>query len=484
MSKIKEFIGETLIYGFANVFSRVFAMMLIPLYVGLGETDYSNLIMLQSIFSVLTVFLALNSGVFYYYYSWNRPKVHKMIFSSWFYYQLLIALVILFSFYLFAGSIKSIFIVTAENGGDLEWALVLVACQFFPYIINITNINTFRIQRKPKKVLQIVFLEALFTLMLIGGGLLFLDFGLIEIIASQFIGRLLVNFFFIKTARSYLNWKYYSSGMLKRLWLFSWPFFVISGFEWMILSVDKFIGVDLLDEPIDIATLALAMQLTIPIIVVADMIRMAIGPFIMSIHKEKNADQSYQQVFDISVFSGLIVMVGIIAASPLLTLVLANDLYLGVVTVVPLIAFSNVLSLISTQFSVNFSLVKKNAYLLIATSVAGISVISLNIILMREYGYIGSGIAQAVSSFLMAAILYLIGKRITNMNLRLRNTLVFISIVGIYVTSVYYDMENILSGNFGFIIFGGIVCFIILFAAYLLTYKKMKIADTVNREMD
>ena len=96
MGRMKAFAKETLIYGFANVFSRVFAMFLIPLYTGfLGKIDYSNLIMLQSVFTVMTFLLALNSGVFYYYYEYEKIKYRKIVFTSWFYYQLIAAILLL-----------------------------------------------------------------------------------------------------------------------------------------------------------------------------------------------------------------------------------------------------------------------------------------------------------------------------------------------------------------------------------------------------
>ncbi|OFY95473.1 MAG: hypothetical protein A2491_11410 [Bacteroidetes bacterium RIFOXYC12_FULL_35_7] len=85
MSKIKGFIGETIVYGFGNVFSRFFAMLLIPIFTSyLGKTDYSNFVMLQLTFTFLSFFLALNSGVFFYYYEYENIRYRKFVFTSWF----------------------------------------------------------------------------------------------------------------------------------------------------------------------------------------------------------------------------------------------------------------------------------------------------------------------------------------------------------------------------------------------------------------
>ncbi len=143
MSKIKGFIGETLIYGFANVFSRIFAMLLIPLYANfLGKTDYANLVMLQSFFSILTFFLTLSAGVFYYYYEYENIKYRKMVFSSWFYYQLIVVALIILSLGLFANPISNLLLTNSVNTFELKVCTILIGVQLIPYIFNITNINT------------------------------------------------------------------------------------------------------------------------------------------------------------------------------------------------------------------------------------------------------------------------------------------------------------------------------------------------------
>jgi O-antigen/teichoic acid export membrane protein len=128
MTRLKAFAGETVVYGFANVFSRAFAMFLIPLYTGfLGKIDYSNLIMLQSLFTVLTFLLALNSGVFYYYYEDENEPYRKKIFTSWFYYQLGISLLLMAILIFSSDYLKNLFIINNENEEVISTALILNA---------------------------------------------------------------------------------------------------------------------------------------------------------------------------------------------------------------------------------------------------------------------------------------------------------------------------------------------------------------------
>ena len=475
MAKIKGFIGETLIYGFANVFSRVFALVLIPFYMEyLGKTGYSNIVMILGLFSVLSFVLALNAGVFFYYYEWEKKKFQKMIFTSWFYYQVVCTLVIAASLFFFADSIKNILIVTPENEQEITSAISSTGLLFVPYLFNITNINFFRIERKAKSVIVIVFLEALFTMSFVVLGLKFYDFGLIEVVLAQVAARALVAVLYFKTTRNYIYWKNISLKILKRLLAFSWPYFLISAFSWAQLTIDKFIGVRFLKDQDDIALLALAMQLAIPITILADMIRMAIAPFIMSIKKDKDAEQTYQQVFDLSVFSGLVVLVGIVTGTPILLGLIGDTEYLEVIKVIPLIAFASVLSLVVNQFSISFSLKKKNPFILIATVTGGILVILTNILFMREYGFIVSGFSQLIASLAMAIILYLLGRKIADLKIRIGNSALFMLITALFIGLVYFDINSILNGNYFCLIVGGCVALLLLAFTYLMTLKKSK----------
>lgn len=470
-SKIKGFIGETLIYGVANVFSRVFAMLLIPLYASyLGKVDYSNLIMLQSVFSILTFLLGLNSGVFYYYYEYEKEKYRRMVFSSWFYYEVAVATILIIGLIALSYPLSGLFVID-NNRSEIQMAISFLGFQFIPYLINNTNINLFRIDRNPKRVMMITLLEAFFTLVIVGLGLYYFEFGIVEIIIAQFAARGLVALLHLKTVSFYLSKAYYSFLLLKKLFVFSWPFFIISMFQWMIISIDKFIGAGVLADKTEVALLALAMQLSLPITVLADMIRMAIGPFVMSIRKDNDADKSYQSIFNLSVFASLGVMVALIASTPWLVPLIADKSYIRVIEVIPLIALANVLSLIANQFAISFSLIKKNVYILYATLIAGTCGFFVNYLFMKTGGFIVSGYSQIASYFLMATFLFIVGRRVANNKLNLSVGAQLISVATIFILFVYYNLTEIYSGGKFVLIFGSGLTIILLSLIYLNSIK-------------
>jgi O-antigen/teichoic acid export membrane protein len=472
MGKTKEFIVETLIYGFGNVFSRFFAFLLIPLYTKyLGKIDYSNLIMLQSTFSILSIFTALNAGVFYYYYEYENLKYRKIVLTSWFYYQILMVSILIFSVLVFSDFFSNLFIITSDNVEQIRLSLIIISLQLIPYIFNNTNINYFRIERNPKKVVKIVLLEALLILVFVFISLQILRFGIIGVVSSQLLARIVVSLVFIEKSIFYLNIKYFSRKLLQNLIKYAWPFVLSSLFSWIILSTDKFIGAQLLKQKTDVALLALAGQLVLPVSILADMIRMAIGPFTMSIRKDTDAEKSYQQIFDLTIFSSSIVIVGIVMLTPILTIILADRSYLNVLNIVPLMAFANIFALAASQFSIYFSLVKKTVYILWGTVIAGITGFVLNIIFMPLLGYLTVGFSQILSYLFMAIFLYFCGINLANLKLKLRNNTVLILELIFFIILIF--IINIIKSNLSFLYYSllGFVFIIILTYSFIKTQK-------------
>ncbi len=485
MSKLKGFIGETIIYGFANVFSRVFAMLLIPFYAAyLGKIDYSNLVMLQSFFTILTFLMALNTGVFFYYYEYENIKYRRIVFTSWFYYELILSLFFILTLLLTSNWLSQFLIVSPSNSSEITVCILLIGLQLIPYTFNNTNINLFRIDRKPTKVIIIVFFEALFTLCFVYVMLYKLKWGIIGVMVGQIVARSLIAIAFTKTASFYVKFKNFSFRLLKKMLVYTWPYFIISIFGWIITSMDKFIGAQILTNKSDVAILSLAMQLVIPIAVVADMIRMAVGPFVMSIHKDADADKTYQQVFDLSIFAAASVVVLMIGATPILTLILTDSSFLTVIYVVPLMAMASIFSLAANQFSISFNLVKKNTIILYATVVAGIVGVLINYLFMRKWGFITSGFSQLASYLIMGTILFIVGRKIANLKIKLLNSFYILFITSVFVGIAYSKVNSILAGNHQFLIVTSLITTILMSFIYIKTQKiniRLLIKDLLNK---
>ena len=124
---------------------------------------------------------------------------------------------------------------------------------------------------------------------------------------------------------------------------------------------------------------------------------------------------------------------------------------------------------------ISFSLAKKNIYTIIPVVISGTLVVVINLFFMEEYGFVISGISQVTSGLVLAAILFILGKRITELSINLSRSALLILIMFAYIGLVYFDMDSILKGNFVLLIVGGVICTGILSAVYMITYKKSKL---------
>ncbi len=433
MSKIKGFIIETVIYGFANMFSRMFAFFLIPLYTAnLDKIQYSNLNMFQTTFTLLTFAFALNSGVFYYFYEYNNLKYKKIVFSTWIIYQLLLATVFLAGLFFLSPQLINIYNISASNTAELSICLLLIGLQFFPFIFNNTLINYYRIDRKPKKVLVVVFLEALFTFILVYITFKFFKPSLINVLASQLVARLIVSVINIKQTIDYTKIKYFSKTLLYKMMAVAWPYFLISSFNWAIQSFDRFIGVQTLDNKQEVAYLALANQLIMPVILLTGMVNQAIGPFIMAERNKSDASKSFQSVFELIIFIGCVVSIMTIGVSPLLINILANKSYMSVLYIMPILGFASIISMMYNQFCPAFTLVKRNNIIALASLSGSLVGVIINFMFMKKYGFITSGIAQLSSYLVMIIILYIIGKKLQIIKYELGKSLIIISVLFVF----------------------------------------------------
>ena len=138
--RLKGFLSDAVIYGVGSMFSRALGFFLIPLYTGyLDKAQYANIILLQLIFTVLTSFQLLTSGVFFYYYEYKSEETKKTVFSSWLAYEVVLTFFILLLSVVCFPLISPIF--EAAPGETFFAPFMLLILQLFPFLVFITYYN-------------------------------------------------------------------------------------------------------------------------------------------------------------------------------------------------------------------------------------------------------------------------------------------------------------------------------------------------------
>ena len=420
--KLRDFLSDTAIYGLASVFSRVFGFLLIPLYINhLGSAQYANIILLQLLFGVFTIFFGLTSGVFYYYYEYPKPKYERIVFSSWLYYQLIVLAGVLIMAYFTFPFFRSFFdlselgiegnMMKSESKVLLQ-AFAYMILQLIPYVIYNTYYNLCRIRLKPGKVVLITVSEAVLILMFVCYFVFFKDMSIDGVMLGQLLGRsILSGVILLSGFYKFFDVTQASIKLLKRIVTFTWPFFLVNAFFWFMNSVDKFIGTNLLDSQTEVGYLALGMQVVLPISILVQVTHQALGPYIMSIRKLKDSKENYVAVFSFVLFMGILASSALIGLSPILIKILANEQFFNSLVIIPLFALAAVINLSISQFGIGCNLNKKNIYIAIGIMTGGILGFILNIILQPIMGIAGAGFSQIISYCVSAAIIYRFSNR-------------------------------------------------------------------------
>jgi len=439
--RFSSFSKDTFVYGIGSLFSRLFAFFLIPFYIqSLGSEFYSNVVILQLVFTFVSYFLALNSGVFYYYYEPKFIESRSTIFSSWILYQFIFLFLAIPFFYLNWHVFDFLFYIPKGMSGLIQESFFYMLLSLVPYVINTTYYNFYRIERKPGNAVIITLLEALlsfvFIFYLVNRGL-----SIKGVFLGIFIGRLLTSVVSFIISKNLIKLDQFSFTTIKRLMAYSWPYLLISVFYWIISHIDKFIGTQLLSNRNDVAVLAFTSQITLPIVVLVDVIRQAFGPYVMSIRGESNSVKHYSELFSFVVYITFIASALLLVIAPYLIKILANDQFISAMVIFPLLVGSSVLGLVSNQLSLGLNLVRKNQYIAMAVIFGGVIGIVSNNYFQLWWGVVGAGWAQLVSYLIVTGLIYWKSNKYYKIEYDwkwiLKMTIYFLLFIGIYAYLVF-----------------------------------------------
>ena len=409
--KLKGFLSDTIIYGVGSMFSRAFAFFLIPLYTGyLDKAQYANLILLQLIFTVMTFFLALNSGVFFYYYEYRSDKIKKSVFTSWIAYETALSVFILLLSFVFYPLISPIFALSenaAETGETFFIPFLLIVLQLFPFLIFNTYYNLLRINLNPKRSVVFTIIDALLVVVFVVYFLVFQQMGVKGVFLGQLVAKTVLAVGILASGfYKYLKPNLISWTLMKRMVAYSSPFFLSSTFLWIMGSIDKIMGTQLLESQAEVAFLGLAMQITMPIMMLAGIVSQSYGPYVMAMRHEEDADKTYIEIFSLVVYGSAVASIMLLTVSPFLVDILADETFYPTLEIIPLFALATVISIMMTQICLGLNLTKKNIYIAIATIAGALVGFFFNLYFQPIIGIKAAGYAQIVAYSVSGVIVH------------------------------------------------------------------------------
>ena len=397
--------------------SRVFTFLLIPLYTAyLPKSEYANLILLQLVFAVCSFLFALNSGVFFYYSEYKSPRVKRKIFSSWFFYELamfaiLIPLAVLF--YPFVGNIFDASQASGFSGTNTYFvAFILTLSQLLPFVVYNTYFNFLRIEMRPRLAVLVTLADIALMVILVSATLVYTNWGVEGVVLAQLVAKSIVAIVVICAEfYKFLIPADFSLNILKKLIAYSYPFFISSSFLWIMNSSDKIIGTQLLENHNEVAFLGLAMQITMPSILLVTAISQALGPYVMSIRFDEDAKQQYVEIYDLVVLLAAGLSIVISSLSPVFIHILADSSFYPALKVIPLFALASVVNIMSIQFCVGLNLAKKTIFIAVATIIGGSLGLVANLVFQPIFGIAAAGWSQIAAYGIASVVIYFFAQK-------------------------------------------------------------------------
>ncbi len=487
MSILKKLAGETVIYGFSNIASRLINFLLVPYYTRflVNTADYGIVSVMYGYVGLLLVFFTyrLETGFFRF---GAKEEEREKVFST-----TMISLLTTTPFFvllliLFAEPIAH-FIDYPDHTRYVVWFALIVGMDTLTRI----PLARIRLDSRPYRFLIIQMTHIFVT---VGANIFFINVcpRLLEN-GHEWVGTFydpnkLVDYVFISNLIAsavmllmllpelFKIKRIFDFDLYKRIWKYVWPLIIVGVAAIINETLDRPLLEWLLPGTKDenraiIGIYAANYKLAALMTIITQGFNYAAEPFFF-----RNADRAdmknlYGIVGQAFAFIGSFAFVGIMLFLNI-ALMLLGDNYTtgGGEAIIPIILMANLCLGLYYNFSIWYKLSDKTIIgLYIAVTGASITLF-INFMFIPEFGYMAAAWATLTCYFVMATLAYLLGRKYYPINYPIGRILLYILMsLGVYFFSIWINKALMLEQNIGLIMNLGIF---ILFALTMYSLEK------------
>ena len=422
LNKLKSAFKQTVIYGIATVFPRVVSVLLVRLHTDKSVlediSDYGDLSIIFSYIILFNVLLSYGlETAFFRFFNSYKNKLSVVSTSS-------ISIIITSALFLvlgifFTDQISTLIGIRADYLSLVLWILVLDSLVVIPFAylrvrdnaVKYTIIKIFNVVVNVSlNIFFLVIVKNYYTQIAVLEFFYLDNFEINYIFISLLISSALT---FLAMSSFYLRIKYkIDYNLLKKMLKYSLPI-LLAGFAYSINeSFDKILLDYFEVDKSQIGMYAACYKLALFISLFSTAFKLGIEPFIFSHAKNSSAEKIYALILEIFVIISSFILVTIVVFIDVLKVVFIGDsAYWEALKIVPIILLANLCLGIYQNLSVWYKVTDKTKFGAYISMVGVLITLSINIILIPLYGYVGSAIATFFAYFFMAVISYFIGKR-------------------------------------------------------------------------
>ncbi|WPO83241.1 oligosaccharide flippase family protein [Chryseobacterium sp. JJR-5R] len=460
---MKKLLNETIIYGIGAIMPRIIVVLLNYLFIkNINNEDFAIFTNLYALISFVNIVLSFGFETAYFRFSSNKDNEQK-VFNTSFWFLTGLSTVFLALVLLFNQPIADIF-GYSQTPEFIRWFAWIA---FFDNIL-VIPLAWFRFNNRPIKYTAVRVIQAVFQSVLAISLFLYipqelsLKLGLKEKVSYPFysnlaasaLGVLLVMPVILKIRFQF------SKALFLQMIRYSWPI-MIAGLAFMVNeNFDKFIQKFIIDAG-DAGAYGGCYKMAVLMTLFVTAYRMGIEPFFFKQMQSENAKLTYAKVTEYFSFFASVVALGIIAnVSWIKLLLVPNSSYWVALNIIPVIVIANLFFGIYYNLSTWYKVTDRTRIGTYISWTGAIITIILNLIFLKEYGFMVSAWITLAAYFLMMILSYWLGQKYYPIPYRMKKVSFFIILLAIfsYVIVGFFDY-NLWIGNFLFLVYTAVLIY-------------------------
>ena len=407
---LKSTIKNSFIYSFGNISTKIAGFILLPIYTKhLSVATYGMLSILEITSQIMIAFfgMALYQAFFRWYWDKQYIDKQKSIFFTSSVFSTLTAALMVIIIFIFSKPISQLLF----DKPDYSYLLNLMAITSAIEIILQMPITLIRLQEKPglftiTNILRLTVSLSL-TVYFVAYANREID-GIYEAtLIAQLTGILFLSKYLWKNI--VINWE---SKILKDMLVFSFPL-CLSGISAVLLAITDRYALNFLGGLSDVGIYSLGFKManTINVFIVAS-INLAISPIIFRMMDDPNNKRFYSKTMTYYTFGLMFCVLGMsFFGKEIIKVLSSKPAYWDSYKVIPLISTAVLFGMLKDVSITGLQIVKKTKIIALIITLMAVLNLTLDIILIPYFHFIGAAIASLIAQCVYFIIVYKTSQR-------------------------------------------------------------------------
>jgi O-antigen/teichoic acid export membrane protein len=404
LSSLQSTFKNSIIYGIGNMSIKVIGLILFPIYTKeLSISDYGVLGMLEVTSQIVIAIFSFNiqaALLRLYFNKEYKGKQGSMIFSTLAFLSLSVVLMICFITPL-SGFLSEKLL----HSGDYAKLIKVMILASGIQIINTVPSTLLRLLENAKLYSIAMVVRLLLTLLLTIYLVVNLQKGIEGIFIGQIAGHIV--FFAVVAVVLLRNIKLeFDKRIILAMLAFSLPL-VFSSVANVLLSVVDRYSLSFMGDMADVGVYSAGFKIANTLLMVFSSFQLAITPVIYKKINDPDNLRFYSKIFTYMAFGGMILVLGMSMFGKEIIKFLALDPdYWAGYKIIPIIAYGLFFNNLRYFATTGLNIAMKTKTIALLTVLVALLNIGLNILFIKQFGYIGAAVATLISHIVFSILIY------------------------------------------------------------------------------